>query len=117
MPIILNKNLYDIAKAEADIIYKKPSAFKSGWIQKRYQSLGGVYLDNNKPKNLKKWFAEKWEDVGNKEYPVLRPTRRINKTTPLTVKEIDSKNLKSQIKLKQIIKGDKNLPPFKKKMN
>jgi hypothetical protein len=80
-----------------------------------YKKLGGTYKDNNKEHNLERWFREKWSDVGNKEYPVYRPTIRVNKNTPLIVSEIDKKNLKSQIKLKQQIKGDKNLPPFKAK--
>jgi hypothetical protein len=50
--------------------------------------------------------------VGFKDYPVYRPTKRINKNTPLTVFEIDKKNLQKQIKLKQIIRGNKNLPKF-----
>jgi hypothetical protein len=45
----------------------------------------------------------------------LRPTVRINKRTPLLASEINKKNLQEQIKLKQIFKGDKNLPKFKKK--
>jgi hypothetical protein len=48
-------------------------------------------------------------------YPVYRPTVRVNKQTPLLVSEIDPKNLKQQIKLKQKIKGEKNLPKFLKK--
>jgi len=40
---------------------------------------------------------------------------KVNKNTPLTVNEIDKKNLKSQIKKKQIIKGEYNLSPFKQK--
>ena len=31
MPIILDKDLYNIAKSEADKIYKKSSAYKSGF--------------------------------------------------------------------------------------
>ena len=65
-------------------------------------------------KNLKRWFKEKWKDIGHKDYPVYRPTIRVNKDTPLTPNQIDPKNLQKQIKLKQIIKGKKNLPPFKK---
>jgi len=38
-----------------------------------------------------------------------------NKKTPLTIDEIDQNNLKKQIKKKQIIKGNKNLPPFQAK--
>ena len=110
-----NQLLYEMAKMEADKIYEKSSAYKSGYIVKRYKELGGKYIDDKKPKNLEKWFKEDWKDVGNLEYPVYRPTKRVNKHTPLTVDEIDPKNLKKQIALKQIIKGEHNLPPFIKK--
>ena len=36
------------------------------------------------------------------------------KSTPLTVGEITEAEIKKQIQLKQIIKGDKKLPKFKK---
>jgi len=117
MPIILDKNLYTLVKLEADKIYKHPSAYKTGYIVKKYKKLGGKYKDDNKPKNLKRWFKEKWQDIGHESYPVYRPTIRINKKTPLTINEIDKKNLKEQIRRKQIIKGKKNLPPFKPKKN
>ena len=114
MPIILDQQLYDAVKKHADTVYSKPSAYKSGWIVSNYKKLGGTYGEDNKPKKLKSWFKEQWTDVGNKEYPVYRPTIRINKNTPLTVQEIDPSNLKKQISLKQRIKGKTNLPPFKK---
>ena len=85
------------------------------YIVKKYKELGGKYADDDHTKNLKRWFKEKWQDVGHKSYPVYRTTVRINKHTPLTVNEIDKKDLKEQIKRKQIIKGNKNLPPFKSK--
>ena len=110
-----DKKLYEKAKQMADEIYKKPSAYKSGYIVKKYKELGGTYENDNKEKHLKRWFKEDWKDVGNKNYPVYRPTKRINSKTPLTVNEIDKKNLKEQIRLKQKIKGDQNLPAFKKK--
>jgi hypothetical protein len=112
MPIIDNQELYNIVKQDADKIYKKSSAYKSGYIVKRYKELGGTYTDDKNPKNLKRWFKEDWTDIGNKEYPVYRPTKRVNKSTPLTPQEIALDNLKKQIELKQIIKGNKNLPPF-----
>ena len=115
MAVPVNKDLYNAVKEYADIVYNKPSAYKSGFIVKTYKKLGGTYRDDNKEHNLERWFKERWSDVGNKEYPVYRPTIRINKNTPLTINEIDKKNLKSQIKLKQKIKGEKNLPPFKAK--
>lgn len=113
MPIPKDKELYDKVKKDADVIYKKPSAFKSGYIVKKYKELGGTYIDDKKPKNLKRWFKEEWKDVAGLDYPVFRPTKRINKNTPLTPQEIDPKNLKEQALIKQIIKGDYNLSPFK----
>jgi len=115
MPIVNDKNLYEKVKKMADQIYKKSSAYKSGYIVKKYKELGGTYSDDKQPKELKRWFNENWQDIGNKDYPVFRPTKRINKNTPLTFSEIDKKQLQQQIKLKQKIKGSKNLPPFKKK--
>jgi len=112
MPLVLDQRLYDAVKRHADTVYSKPSAFKSGYIQRKYQELGGRYSEDNEPKKLKTWFQEKWKDVGGKDYPVYRPTKRVNKDTPLLASEIDPANLKKQIKLKQKIKGSRNLPKF-----
>jgi hypothetical protein len=114
-----DKKLYEKVKKQADEIYKKPSAYKSGYIIQEYKRRGGEFVDDNKPKELKAWFKAQWMDINpNKtktSYPVYRPTVRVNKQTPLLVSEIDKKNLEEQIKLKQKIKGKSNLPPFKKK--
>jgi len=109
--IPMDKALYEKAK---EIVYKqydKPSAYRSGALVKKYKELGGTYDDDGE-RSLARWFKEKWSDIGNKSYPVYRPTERITKDTPLTPDEIEPKNLKQQIDLKQKIKGDKNLPPF-----
>lgn len=113
----LDLKLYEEVKSEADKIYKKSSAYKSGWIVKNYKERGGKYSLPEKPKNvgLDRWYKEEWKDVGNLDYPVYRPTKRINKHSPLTLSEIDRKQLIQQILLKQEIKGDENLPKFKKK--
>ena len=137
---VVDKKLYDFVKDHASHIYKKPSAYKSGYIVKTYKSLGGKYsnlprepsrfnglegrvpmfnggmgdkVPYDKPRNLERWFKENWQDVGDKKYPVYRPTVRINKDTPLLVSEIDKSNLLKQINLKQKIKGKSNLPAFK----
>ena len=107
-----NPELYEEAKQIADATYKKPSAYKSGFIVKKYKELGGTYSGKKENKGINRWFKEEWKDVGKKDYPVYRPTKRITKDTPLTVQEIIPSNLKKQIDLKQIIKGDANLPPF-----
>ena len=115
MPAPNYPKLYEKVKEYADTIYKKHSAYKSGFIVKTYLQNGGTYRKDDKEPTLKRWYLEKWQDVGNKDYPVYRPTKRITKDTPLTVNEIDKMNLKKQISLKQKIKGFQNLPPFKKK--
>lgn len=113
--IFLNTDLHEIAKSTADKIYNRPSAYKSGYIVKLYKSLGGRMKTEQNEKPLKRWFLEQWKDVNphktKDSYPVYRPTIRINKDTPLTVQEIDPKNLIQQAKLKQKIKN-KLLPPF-----
>lgn len=111
----LDPVLYEQVKEYASTKYSKPSAYKSGFIVQEYKRRGGKYKDDKKPKKLKEWFKARWENVGGKEYPVYRPTIRVSSDTPLTVQEIDPKNLKEQIALKQVIRGKKNLPPFKPK--
>jgi len=107
-----DKKLYEQAKEIADKTYKKSSAYKSGFIVKKYKELGGTYGGEQKNIGLKRWFAEEWRDIGNKTYPVYRPTKRITKDTPLTASEINPVFAKKQIALKQKIKGKKNLPTF-----
>ena len=113
MPVILDKKLYAQAVARADQIYKKSSAYRRGYIVELYMELGGRYASDHKIKPLARWFKEKWQDIGHREYPVYRPMIRVTKKTPLTYDEIDKRQLKKQIALKQIIKGNKNLPKFK----
>ena len=109
----LDEALYARVKAEADKKYKKHSAYKSGWVVKRYKELGGRYKDDG-DRPLARWFKEKWADVGQKEgdYPLYRPTKRVSKKTPKTADEVGELRLVVQDKLKQKIKGRKNLPPF-----
>jgi hypothetical protein len=115
MNVPTNPVLYEKAKALADSIYDKPSAYKSGFIVKTYKEMGGEYTGKKTKEGLARWYFENWKDVGNKVYPVYRPTKRVSAKTPLTVDEIDPINLRKQIQLKQKIKGTRNLPPFKKK--
>lgn len=112
MPIILDPKLYAKARKMADKVYKKPSAYKSGYIVKTYKDLGGRYRADHKTRKLARWFREEWGDIGHRGYPVYRPFKRISKGTPLTASEIDPKNARKQITLKQRIKGKHNLPPF-----
>lgn len=118
--LIKNKKLYEEVKADVNKRYSKNSAYRSGMYILEYKRRGGEFL-REKPKNIDKlplarWFKEDWADIGGKNYPVYRPRKRISKLTPLTQNEIDKKDLEEKIKLKQKIKGEKNLPPFRKKL-
>lgn len=117
MAIPLNKKLYEKVKMMANNIYSKPSAYKSGFIVKKYKELGGKYKQDNNKKNLNRWFREQWVDVceylkGNikkcgrdnkkEKYPYCRPLKRISKDTPKTINEIDKNKLIKACKLKKI---------------
>ena len=109
-----NKKLWNDLKLEIFAKYKKNSAYRSGALVKAYKEAGGTFYNKKNPKvGLSRWFAEEWKDIGGLDYPVYRPTKRITKETPLTISEIDKTQLKKQIKLKQKIKGESNLPKFK----
>ena len=81
--------------------------------------MGGKYLGDQERGTLRRWFKEEWKDVNpmktKSSYPVYRPTKRVDKNTPLTVDEIDKKDLIEKSEEKQKIKGTKNLKPFKEK--
>jgi hypothetical protein len=115
----LDMKLYEKVKKKVYAIYEKPSAFRSGAVVKMYKELGGKYSGERAKGTLTRWFKEEWKDVNPEKsassYPVFRPTKRITKNTPLTVDEVDKRNLRKQSRLKQKIKGKHNLKPFKGK--
>ena len=124
MSIPKDLNLYNKVKEIVFKQYDKPSAYRSGALVKEYKKeFKNKYGENDEPyigektkDGLTRWYKENWKDIGNMEYPVYRPTKRISKLTPLLVSEIDEKDLKKKILLKQKIKDKKNLEPFKKKI-
>lgn len=116
MPVPANQTLYDEVKLLADKKFLAPtSAYKSAWIIAEYKRRGGIYLEDGKPRNLTKWFLEKWVDLerprhdargrvtgyetcgrphadGAKKgkYPLCRPSVKVDAATPLTVREVTS---------------------------
>lgn len=119
MPTPLNMELYNNVKEKIMKSYKKNSAFASGAIVKEYKRQGGKYKEDGKKKNLKRWFDEKWIDINpligiknDDAYPVFRPTIKVSEKTPTILQDIPVERLKQQYRLKQKIKGDKNLPKF-----
>lgn len=114
-----DKKLYQKARNEADLIYSKNSAYKSGFIVKKYKELykrkygdDEAYEGRKKMSGLNRWFKEEWQDIGKGDYPLFRPTIRVNKDTPKTYQELSKERIKEQDELKQKIKGKKNLPKF-----
>ena len=61
MPTPVNKDLYEAVKEYANIVYDKPSAYKSGFIVKMYKKLGGTYKEDHKEHDLERWFLENWK--------------------------------------------------------
>ena len=125
-----NPALYQRAKNIVYKQYEKPSAYRSGALVKMYKKLGGTYhnvpvktkrASKKDERPLKRWFEEKWKDVSPKKYtnvqhyPLYRPTRRVSSKTPTTRQEISSREISAQYKRKQKIRGESNLPPFKKR--
>jgi len=111
-----DKALYARVKQEADEKYKTHGAYKSAWVVREYKKRGGTYSGKKAKGGLTQWFKENWKNVAKEgQYPVLRPTKRVSKDTPLTVKEISKSQLEKQVKAKQKIKDKGNLKPFKKK--
>ncbi len=114
-----NMKLYNLIKAEAKKKFKVyPSVYASSYIVKQYKKHGGKYSQKKPSKSRKRastgltrWYAEKWIDIctnktcgrpttnisnWKKTYPLCRPSRRINKSTPKTVSELN----KAEIKIK-----------------
>ncbi len=100
---ILDKKLYSMAKKDADLKYKVPSAYKSMYIQKKYKELGGRYKNKKKKEGeTNRWLKEEWVVVSeylnnNKKIvcgssqiknKVCRPLKRINENTPITIPEL-----------------------------
>lgn len=120
-PVPLDKKLYEKAKKMADKVYDRPSAYKSGYIVRKYKEMGGRYSGNREKGNLKRWFDEEWTNVNpfadEYSYPVYRPTKRVSNETPLTIDEIDYKDLVEKSKQKQEFRNHKRLSKFVKQEN
>ena len=101
MPEPTNKKLY--AKARAKYSSMKHSAYKRSLVVKEYKKLGGKYSgDKPKKKGLTRWFKEDWRtEKGKKTYKeggtIFRPTKRITKDTPTTMKELTPAQKKKAI--------------------
>lgn len=99
---ILDPELYRVAKEVADNKYKKPSAYKSGFIVRLYKALGGEYKEKD---GLSRWFKEDWRNqrgqVGYKfKSDIYRQTKRITEDTPSTFSELGKERIEKGRKIK-----------------
>jgi len=110
---VKNPALYLKAKNEADDKFKeKTSAYKSMFIVKRYKELGGEYSTKKSGKGeTTRWLKEKWVQVipfvtrnqeiecgsAVREKKACRPLKKIDKKTPMTMKEIVDKHGKKKV--------------------
>jgi len=109
-----NPKLWEEVKKIADRIYKKPSAYKSGYIVRLYKEMGGDFLNKKpkKPTGIKRWFLEDWRnqrgETGYKfKSDIYRPTKIITEATPLTFKELGKEKIK-KARRKKRMKGRVN---------
>ena len=123
MPAPADPKLYQLAKDFIESKYKTNSPFRSGAIVKHYKELfrkkhesDNAYTETNQPKNLQRFFNEKWVSVNpilNKTgYPVFRPTRKVNSKTPQLLQETPKSILAKQVSLKQSYKQVRRLPKY-----
>lgn len=111
---VINPQLYRIAKKDADQRFKRPtSAYKSMYISKKYQELGGKYKGKKDPKKgTVRWSkGERWIQVvpyltkgeiiecgaNNRKGKACRPLVRVNKNTPITLSEVVDKHGKEKV--------------------
>lgn len=103
-----DKTLYNRVKARVIKRIPKHSAYRSGIIVKEYKEAykkkhgsGSAYIGKKQEKKgLSRWFKEDWRtQKGKKTYSkkgdIFRPTKRITKDTPTTMKELSKKEIKS----------------------
>jgi hypothetical protein len=113
----VNKRLYNTLKRKIKARSKVwPSAYASGQLVRAYESEGGKYRCSFG--SLDRWFKEKWVNVcqplGNgkykscgrkksswRNYPYCRPLRRVNKNTPVTVREMGKNKIKKMCNRKR----------------
>ena len=115
MAIPTDQKLYDSVKAKVYKKMPKHSAYRSGILVKEYKEAfkkkHGTKKSPYKGKEksnapLKRWFKEDWKNQRGgtgykKKGDVYRPTKRVNKKTPATFKELSKKEIKAAQKEKK----------------
>ena len=114
-----NKALYERITAKVKKRIPKHSAYRSGQIVKEYKDAGGKYSGKkDDKKGLGRWFKEKWTNQRGgsgykKKGDIYRPTKKVNKDTPTTHKELTPAQKKKAMNEK---KKTGRVRKFKKKV-
>lgn len=126
MDKFINKDIYKKAKAKADKIYKKHSAYKSLATIDFYKEMGGKINQKAKKKGMgvEKWLKEDWRNltpyaIGNvkklsdapkcgnkgkkqgKNPSICRPLKKIDSKTPVLATKYTKAQMKKALELKK----------------
>lgn len=132
----VDMKLYNYVKGLAKKKFKTSSGiYRSSWIVGEYKRRGGKYK-GSKPKSsgLTRWYKEKWVDLNrpiknskgkvigykpcgrksiksnnSNKYPLCRPSKRVNKGTPRTYKQISKQSISKAKREKSKVKGSGNI--------
>lgn len=80
---IVNRALYLEARKSADEVYKRHSAYKSMYINRKYRELGGTYRDKDeKGKKIKTKPIKRTQDWLKEEWVQIKPYIKDKKEIP-----------------------------------
>ena len=122
-PKFLDKSIYLKAKKMADEKFEKHSAYKSMYLVKEYERLGGKINPKLKKDRLSIWNKEQWKNLTpyalgltnnkfefacgdapkkQKKIPsICRPTKKINKDTTSLAQEFTKKQIIKALEIKK----------------
>tara|TARA_R110000787_G_scaffold11457_1_gene38003 strand:- start:1062 stop:1466 length:405 start_codon:yes stop_codon:yes gene_type:complete len=122
-PKFLDKSIYIKSKKMADEKFEKNSAYKSMYLVKTYEKLGGKINPKLKNGKLNIWNKEKWKNltpyalgltsdkfkyecgdapIKQKKIPsICRPTKKINKDTTSLAQEYNKKQIIKALEIKK----------------
>jgi hypothetical protein len=108
-----DQQLYDRIKKKIYNEISNHSAYRSGHLVKEYKKAykkkynsDDAYKGKKNKEGLERWFKEDWRnqrgEVGyKKKGDVYRPTKRVNKNTPLTFNELSKNEIKKGMEKKK----------------
>ena len=114
MAIPKDKDLYEKIKKKVYLDNPKHSAYRSGKVvseykkayEKKHNSKEAYKGNKDDSKGLSRWFKEDWKNQRGetgykKKGDIYRPTKKVNKDTPKTYKELSKKDIEKAQKEKK----------------